>query len=335
MLINPVLAARCIAESGAEHPGAALVQRVQAELVAFATGFELPLKKRVAAGDALNYLGDPRAGVGLREDGLPDIVWSDPIPPGTFLMGDRGESVHTVYVYDEEPGYMELGPRRRERVPATYQVSRYLITNAQYEAFVRDGGYTELRRDCWNDIGWEWKQDRTEPKRDSGDLILANRPVVYVTWFEAMAFCNWLGRRLNLLISLPTEVQWERAARGTDGRRYPWGDVLTFDHVNLEGEVGSTTAVGIFPKGVSPCGALDMSGNVWEWCLTKWRPTHETSPDAYPEEDYRIHLRVVRGGSYRDGDRAIRCATRFWLAPIFCSSNIGFRVVVTEADPSL
>ena len=102
-----------------------------------------------------------------------------------------------------------------------------------------------------------------------------------VTWYEAQAFCNWLGKKLGMTVSLPTEAQWERAARGTDGRRYPWGGELTPDHANFDQTgIGTTTAVGIFPKGANPeTGVLDMSGNVWEWCRTKWRENYKGKPD--------------------------------------------------------
>ena len=133
---------------------------------------------------------------------------------------------------------------------------------------------------------------------------LPNHPVVDVSWYEAVAFCNWLTERLREAgamqpeqrIQLPTEAQWEKAARSTDGRRYPWGAEITPDYANYRNTgIGTTTAVGIFPKGESPYGVLDMSGNVWEWCLTKWRKNYREQADDDLEGDV---VRVVRGGSY-------------------------------------
>jgi formylglycine-generating enzyme required for sulfatase activity len=216
-------------------------------------------------------------------------------------------------------------PQHMEPITAGYQISRYPITNAQYDAFVRDGGYTERWRHCWTDEGWEWKEDQTAPERYGRAFDLPNHPVVGVSWYEARAYCNWLGECLKLFALLPTEAQWERAARGTDGRRYPWGGGLTPDHANFDMHVGTTTAVGIFPKGASPCGALDMSGNVWAWCLTKWRDNYEAPPDDDAEGDAR---RVLRGGSFSLNARGVRCAVRSWGYPVSRNVNIGFRVVV-------
>jgi formylglycine-generating enzyme required for sulfatase activity len=276
---------------------------------------------RAAAGDALAVMSDDRAGVGVRADGVPDIVWC-PVEGGEFIMGNTKQSDNMAYS-DEEP-------QHRPALPA-FEISKYPITNAQFAAFVQDGGYTDKRwRNCWTQAGLKWKGNRADPDRYGGVYDLPNHPVVMVTWYEAVAFCHWLGRKLGRPVSLPSEAQWERAARHTDARRYPWGDKLTPDHANYDQTgIGTTTAVGIFPQGASQCGALDMSGNVWEWCQTKWRNNYESPPDDNPEKGIDI-MRVVRGGSFNDNARLVRCALRYRYNPLDRLRNFGFRVVVAS-----
>ena len=259
--VHLALAARCIAESGRPRPPAVVIDAVQERLIAIATGLNAPVRERNAAGDALNYLGDPRAGVGLNADGVPDIDWCI-VSAGAFIMGNTKEA--------DEMAYDSEAPQHTEQIRDPYRISRYPITNAQFDAFVQDGGYTDKWRACWTAAGWKWKGDRSGPIRYGGVYDLPNHPAVNVTWYEVQAFCTWLGEKLNLAVALPTEAQWERAARGTDGRRYPWGGELTSDHANYDKTgIGTTTAVGIFPQGANPeTGVQDMSGNLWEWCRT-------------------------------------------------------------------
>ncbi len=278
---------------------------------------------RAATGRTLARLGDPRRGVGLTLAGLPDIAWCD-VPAGEFIMGSDE--------FDDEK------PPHQLTLPA-FQISEYPITNTQFAAFVQDGGYISKWRHCWTDTGWKWKGGRTEPDRAGGAFDLSNHPVVMVTWHEAAAFCNWLGEKLGFKVSLPTEVQWEKAASWEEGnkeisrqgpagrkRRYPWGDQITPDHANYdETGIGATTAVGIFPKGKSPYGALDMGGNVWEWCLTKWRENYEPPPDDDLAGDA---WRVLRGGAYYSDQNRVRRACRLRNFSAYRGVNSGgFRVV--------
>jgi formylglycine-generating enzyme required for sulfatase activity len=173
-----------------------------------------------------------------------------------------------------------------------------------------------------------------------------NRPVVGVTWYEALAYCRWLEAQVQAghpgaRIRLPSEAQWEKAARGTEARRWPWGDAWADDHANSE-EAGlkTTSPVGLFPAGASPFGALDMAGNVFEWTSSRWGGGDLYRPDfgyPYAPSDGRESLegpdlRVVRGGSWYFDARYARCAYRFRDQPDYFAGARGFRVVLSLAD---
>ncbi|MCP4288866.1 MAG: formylglycine-generating enzyme family protein, partial [Gammaproteobacteria bacterium] len=204
-----------------------------------------PVVERALAGNILAHLDDPRPGVGLREDGLPDIVWCD-VPAGEFLMGSDPKK-------DKEASDWEQ-PQHEVRLSA-YCIDRYPVTNAQYRAFVENGGYTERWQKCWTPEGWEWKEKKNVegPNVWGGLFDLENHPVIGVSWYEAVAFCNWLTlclREQGKLsdgqgIRLPTEAEWEKAARGHDGRIYPWGnEKITPELVNYgDTGLGATSAV--------------------------------------------------------------------------------------------
>ena len=217
-----------------------------------------------------------------------------------------------------------------------------------------------------------WLAGRPVERRDRpfwwGDphFGLPSRPVVGVSWFEAQAYCTWLTGRFQvsgfkfqvwrdgqletlnlkpetLAVRLPSEAEWEKAARGTDGRRYPWGDEWSAGRANTEESgIGETSAAGMFPTGASPYGALDMAGNVWEWTRTRWGRTSARRPDyGYPydlsdgrEDPSGPDLRVVRGGSWFDDQRDARCACRHRLTPDGWNYILGVRVVVSLALPS-
>ena len=271
---------------------------------------------RGLAGRALGRLGDSRAGVGLRPDGLPDIVWRD-VLAGEFSMGNSKKT--------DEMAWEEEAPQRVETIEQAYRIGKCPITNRQFKAFMDDGGYTEKWRRLWTAAGWAEKGERTGPEMWGSMFGLANHPVVGVSWYEAVAFCNWLTEKSGHVVSLPTEAQWEKAARGTDARKYPWGGEITPDHANYnETGIGSTSAAGIFPRGSSPCGALDMSGNVWEWCATKWRDDYKKPEDNDPEGQA---VRVLRGGAFSYGSKVVRCAARFRFDPKLRNLDLGFRVV--------
>jgi len=182
-----------------------------------------------------------------------------------------------------------------------FNIDIYPVTNAEYKEFVDATGHELPRK-------WE---DGTFPEG------AADHPVVWVTWHDAQAYADWAGKRL------PTEMQWEKAARGTDGRVYPWGD--TFDAAKCnsrESGVKGTSPVGSYPEGVSPCGAFDMAGNVWEW-TADWYQAYRGS--LYELGRYGEQYKVLRGGSWFDGNDMMRTTTRKSFDPNQGFSTIGFR----------
>jgi formylglycine-generating enzyme required for sulfatase activity len=284
---------------------------------------------RAAAGDVLARLGDPRPGVGLSPPprvgeglgegaSLPNIVWCE-VPEGSFLMGSN--KARDSQAYDDEL------PQHEVTLPA-YSISKYPVTNTQYAAFVAAGGYRERR--YWTRAGWEWKGERTTPETYGGVFDLPNHPVVMVTWYEAIAFCRWLTERLHEVgdIGSDQEVMLpaEAAARGEDGRIYPWGNEFNAAKCNMRDTgIGTTSAVGIFPAGASPYGVEDLSGNVDEWCRTRWRDSYQEPADESLEGDLR---RVLRGGAFYSESGLVRCAYRNGDHPLDLWYYLGFRVVL-------
>ena len=333
--LGALLAAQTLIENGVlaqiSPRNQSKAERVRQWLLAIVGQGLLSPLDRAAAGDALCALGDDRRGVGVRGDGVPDIEWC-PVAAGEFIMGSLD---------DREALVGEETPQHRPNL-AAFEISKYPITNAQFDVFVQDGGYSDRHwRSCWTEAGLRWKRDRRGPEKYGGVFDLANHPVVGVSWYEAVAYSNWLGQKLGRPVTLPSEAQWERAARHRDGRRYPWGEALTPDHANYdETGIGTTTAVGIFPKGKSECGALDMSGNVWEWTCSLWGKDWDKSSFNYPydssdtkREDLDASddiMRVLRGGSFNHYAGFVRCAVRNRHNPDFRNRNIGFRVVVAS-----
>ncbi|MEM7344765.1 MAG: SUMF1/EgtB/PvdO family nonheme iron enzyme [Chloroflexota bacterium] len=277
-----------------------------------------PLKKRAAAYRTLGHPtidADRRPGIYIIERNgisLPDIDWVSIPDDGPW-----------IYQSDQHSG-----------LPA-FQISRYPITYAQFQTFIDDGvGFNDPR----------WWQGLAEDQRRNGAGDQAfqywNHPRERVSWYDAMAFCRWLSWRLgggydidniaSWSVRLPTEMEWEKAARGTDGREYPYGN--TFDqtkgNTNATG-IGRTSAVGLFPEGASPYGVEEMSGNVWEWCLTNY---HNPAPTAKKENISSGTLRVLRGGSWHNDRDDARASYRFRYAPGLRHYADGFRLVL---PPSL
>jgi formylglycine-generating enzyme required for sulfatase activity len=229
---------------------------------------------------------------------LPMLEWVD-IPAGW------------VTIEDEDPDY------RKEFHVEFFRISKYPVTYAQFQAFLNapDG----FRNDVW----WEGLAKRaTEPGRQAWPVD--NHPRENVSWCDAVAFCRWLSKKIDLAISLPTEQQWQRAAQGDDGREYPWGNRFASSRCNTgENGISRTTPVDQYPNGASPYGVCDMAGNVWEWCLNEWENPENTglAGDA---------IRVLHGGSWRDDQSAARCTYRLVEHPGdrgTSDGDYGFRVV--------
>lgn len=148
-----------------------------------------------------------------------------------------------------------------ETIEEDYYIDKYLVTNGDYALFMKAGGYNN--ENFWSEDGWKWRVENniTEPKHwHDTKYNHTDHPVVGVSHYEAEAYAKWAGKEL------PTEKQWERAARGTDGREYPWGDKFDSEKCNIyESGKGATTPVYKYDNGVSPEGCYDMAGNVWEW----------------------------------------------------------------------
>ena len=217
--------------------------------------------RRAQIGERMAELGDTRPGVGVT-DGIPTPEWCKVTGSRLRLDGlAEGFQVNDFYI------------------------SKYPVTSVQYEAFVTaEDGYHDLQ---W----WENIPRRSVPPEAYHGI--PNHPMENLSWYEAIAFCRWLSNQLNFEVRLPTELEWQMAANGGDsGRLFPWGNVLDGDRANtFESGLGRTVAVGMYPLGAAPCGALDMAGNVWEWCLNE-------SADPNSTDIFEVEQRAVRGGCW-------------------------------------
>jgi len=265
------------------------------------------------------------------ETGLPDFVWCE-VPAGPFLMGGEDDD-------DEKPPHTLVLP--------AFKIGKYPVTNSQYRPFVEAGGYGERHlfgidrnRRYWTTEGWARKEKgRWNAPRDYGaPFNLDNHPVVGVSWYEAVAYCHWLtqvwratGRiKPHEAVRLPTEAEWEKAARGTDGRRYLWGDESDPSRANYDKVgIGSTSAVGCFLGGISPCGCLDMAGNVYEWVSSLHLDYPYDASDGR-EDPEAEGGRVIRGGAFNVSHCLVRCASRNWFSPDAYYNFVGLRVVVSS-----
>jgi len=253
----------------------------------------LPLKKTVAAANQRKLEVYTLAGL--------EFVL---VPKGKFIMGGMA-------VENEKPKG-EIG------IPYDYWMARFPVTNAQYNQFILP---VKAKHPVSNWTG------------------IKDHPVVNVNWNHAMSYCMWLNDEFahelpdGYIFRLPTEAEWEKAARGTDGREYPWGNVFDPTRANCEKFSQATTPVGQFsPRGDSPYGCADMIGNVWEWCHSLYKPYPYKTNDGR-EDEIAAGNRIFRGGSYANDKSAARCAYRVDYVPDVLNNYIGFRVVASLISP--
>lgn len=397
--VNPVLAARCLVESGVERP-VELAAAVQGDLLAELGDRRVHLRARLAAGDALGRLGDPRfraVEVNGHRVLLPPLVR---IPAGTVQMGSSRWEVWWL-TRRKFPADDEL-PRHPVQV-MEFSIGQFPVTNAEYACFVAAGGY---RQEQWwrtaagrawlrgeitesgavGEIMDIWRALRAEPKRlqqlkqagwspqsvaaweqllqmeeaevqglateqyadrprdrpafwDDQRYNGPSQPVVGVNWYEANAYCGWLTEQMRHVVGisqapdtcvrLPAEAEWERAARLERSWRYPWGNRWAADRSNTwEGHVLRPNPAGAYPRGATPEGIYDLSGNVREWTASLSQPYPCRVGDGRNDPEAE-GLRVVRGGSWLNHLRNARCAARYGDEPGYFDDDVGFRVVVS------
>jgi formylglycine-generating enzyme required for sulfatase activity len=278
------------------------------------------------AGDILDKLEDPRFDSQHWFLAKDDSFGFNHIPAGKFWMGSdetveiaesHEKPIHQVYLSD-------------------FWISRYPVTFSQFKAYSMDSG------------------------RPINYKSPGNHPAVYVTWFDALEYCNWLQKKLIKFareqsrcrgvwrklvdgaskVVLPSEAEWEKACRGTDRRVYPWPNQDNLLGIaNMEMNVGSTSSVGSFGRGVSPFGIMDMAGNVWEWTRSIWGSNWESPDFNYPyfPSDGREQLRspgfrILRGGCFLSSRKSLRSSSRLRLNPTNKDDHIGFRVAIVNVN---
>jgi formylglycine-generating enzyme required for sulfatase activity len=229
------------------------------------------------------------------------------IPAGKFIMGSKG---------DNSLAYTNEKPQHTLELPE-YWMAKFPVMNEQYAAYVGEGKHP---------VG-DWKKKK-------------NHPVVIVSWNDAMAYCKWFNatyaedlKKRAITLHLPTEAQWEKAARGEYGNEWPWGNEFDPAKCNsAESKKGGTTPVDAYPQGESPYGVADMIGNVWEWTHTLFQE-YPYKADKSREDEKASGSRVVRGGSFGRDRQYARCASRNDIPVSLLSDDLGFRVAASPSSP--
>ncbi len=301
---------------------------------------------RFAVGRALAQEGDPRPGVRVRPNGLPDLLWVRILGTATVRNSGRfpgfvGLKLGKGSKPDPKAHYDETWPENAESLEiADFELAAYPVTVAQFRPFVEQGGYREER--YWSKAGWQYREGGWKAPRFWDDLkwTSANHPVIGVSWYEAEAYCNWLNAQLptDQTVRLPTEVEWEWVARGPEGRIYPWGDQWEAWRCNNKGlKIQRTSAVGAFPGGVADWwrviwseseGIHDLAGNVWEWTASEYTADYAGAHRSVLNADHGGPC-VLRGGSWDDAAQWVRGAVRHSGSPHYGGGAWGFRLART------
>lgn len=260
------------------------------------------------------------------------------VPAGEFLMGSPPAEIERAKQScveqknkDDEcwQWFVRESPQYSVTLAAFY-MDRFEVTNALFERFVGATGHTTTAEA--QGFGWHWQHASGKPQHvqvqkatwrtptGPGSEARTHHPVVQVSWHDAVAYCRWAGKRL------PTEAEWEKAARGTDGRRYPWGNDWQNSHTNGAVSVGTTRPAGSYPNGASPYAVHDMAGNVWEWVADwfNWA-TYNWKVKQNPRGPETGSNRVLRGGSWLNGPLFLRATARGDMASDYRGSTVGFR----------
>jgi len=253
--------------------------------------------RREAIGYWLAHAGDPRPGIGLREDGLPDFAWCS-VPSGEVAIGDF---------------------KRTFRAEKCFMAT-YPVTWAQYRIFLG-------APDGFIDPQW-WTGLRQRPEYERTAVLHDNYPAQEVSWYDAIAYTRWLNSRLEYDVRLPTEAEWQMAASDGDPINvYPWGPEWNPNLANTrESGLRRATAVGMYPGAESKCGALDMSGTALEWCMSGYIDPQDNSLDG-------VGARTMRGGSWFLTSGAARTFARTGDNPYFRFNSVGFRLAADSIKP--
>lgn len=319
---------------------------------------EAPAAARVICGRVLAQLGDPRPGVCTLPPAMVPIAGARFVIGSTRAEAEQAGTVWEAYWLnqDDKEAAKEAQKRPENEIndqPITlgaFALGQYPVTNAQFELFLAEGGY-DPTRPWWDGAGRAWlarnarASERLRPSQrrrfkdrpnfwddERFGSAWPNHPVVGVSWYEATAFCRWLTQHptynpAGYVYALPSEAEWEYAARGTERRSYPWGpEEPDGERANFNRIYNGTTPVGCFPDGVTPEGVLDLAGNVWEWTQSAYRPYPYDPSDGREDATTPARKRfTIRGSGWPSPPLYLRASCRDFLPPV-AYRGLGFRL---------